>query len=337
MKSSNIISKIILSFLVISVFWNVTSTAQGVTVNVRTYLEGALQNSTETGTTHDRPLMRDDLRDNPFNNERLIPDDDIYQTPHVVNDYITIDITANFTHVACGTYPAFATIPDPTTVFAVTGEDAIVDWVFVELRDKNDYTSVVATRSGLIQRDGDVVDLDGLNKLDFPDVPTDSYFVVIRHRNHLGVMTKFPLTPAAMDLLVDFSDAETEIFDFANTSSEFNYSGYAMKGTSVGVYNLRVMWGGDFDSNGKIIYLGEDDDLTIIHKEVAGFDAVQNPLLELSFDNAVGYLQGDFDMNGKTKFDNPNDDKNMLFGQVIFYGVNTMFMANFAHLVAQLP
>lgn len=337
MKSSNVISKFILSFLVISMFWVSMTSAQGVTVNARTYLQGALLNSSETGTTHDRPLMRDDLRDNPFNNTRLIPDDDIYQTPHIVNDYITIDITANFTHVACGTYVEYQTIPDPATVFAVTGEDAIVDWVFVELRDKEDYTSVIATRSGLMQRDGDVVELDGVSKLFFADVPVDSYFVVVRHRNHLGVMTKYPMTAVTIEELVDYSDFEVEIFDFANTNNLFNYSGYAMKGTSVGGYNLRVMWGGDLDCNGKVIYLGEEDDLTVIHKEVAGFDMEQNPLLELSFDNAVGYLQGDFDMNGKTKFDNPNDDKNMLLGQVIFYGLNSMFMANFAHLVQQLP
>ena len=335
MKSSNVISKFILSFLVISMFWVSTTSAQGVTVNVRTYLQGAILSSFETGTTHDRPLMRDDLRDNPFSNTRLIPDDDIYQTAHVVNDYITIDITPSFTHVACGAYPQYQTIPDPFTVFAVTGEDAIVDWVFVELRDQDDYTSVVATRSGLLQRDGDVVDLDGVSKLFFPNVPVDNYFVVVRHRNHLGVMTKYPLTPQVMETLVDFSDINTDVFDFANTDNEFNYSGYALK--SAANYDLQVMWGGDLDCNGKIIYLGEDDDLTVIHKEVAGFDMAQNPMLELSFDNAVGYLQGDFNMDGKTKFDNPNDDKNMLFAQVIFYGVNTMYMANFAHLIEQLP
>jgi hypothetical protein len=337
MKSSNVISKFILSFLVISMFWVSTTSAQGVTVNVRTYLQGALLNSYETGTTHDRPLMRDDLRDNPFNNTRLIPDDDIYQTPHVVNDYITIDLTTSFTHAACGAYAQYQTIPDPISIFAITGEDAIVDWVFVELRDKDDYTAVVATRSGLLQRDGDVVDLDGVSKLFFPDVTMDSYFVVVRHRNHLGVMTKYPLTPDEMEALVDFSGLDLDIFDFANSNNEFNYSGYAMKFESISGYDLRDMWAGDLDSNGKIIYLGDEDDLTVIHQEVAGFDMAQNPMLELSFDNAVGYLQGDFDMNGKTKFDNPNDDKNMLLGQVIFYGLNSMFMANFAHLVEQLP
>lgn len=337
MKSSKLISKLFLSFFVVTSFCVTSTLAQGITVNARTYLEGALLNSFETGSTHDRPLMRDDLRENPFSNTRLIPDDDIYQTPHEVNDYITTDVTESYTHVGCGAYPAYQTIPDPITVFLVTGEDAIVDWVFMELRDKNDYSSVVATRAALLQRDGDIVDLDGTSKVFFADVTPDSYFLVVRHRNHLGVMTKYPKMPEDLDDLVDFSDFNEDVFDFGNANGEFNYAGYAMKSTTVSNYALRVMWGGDLDANGKIIYLGEEDDLTVIHKEVAGFDMVQNPLLELSFNNAVGYLQGDFDMNGKSKFDNPNDDKNMLLGQVLFYGLNDMFMSNFAHLVQQLP
>lgn len=337
MNSSNVISKFIFSIFVLSVFIVSDITAQEVTVNARIYLQGALINSFETGETHGRPLMRDDLRDNPFNNTRLIPDNDIYQTPHVVNDNITIDITSSFTHVACGTLPAYKSIPEPMTVFSVTGEDAIVDWMFVELRDKNDYTNVIATRSGLIQRDGDIVDLDGVSKLTFPDVAFDSYFVVVRHRNHLGVMTKFPLMPSEMETLVDFTDFNLDIFDFGNTNNVFNYSGYAMRSDFASGVSVRMMWGGDFDCNGKVVYFGPEDDLTVIHKEVAGFDENENPMLELSFDGAIGYLQGDFDMNGKSKFDNPNDDKNALFGQVIFYGLNDMFIANFAHLIQQLP
>jgi hypothetical protein len=41
-----------------------------------------------------------------------------------------------------------------------------------------------------------------------------------------------------------------------------------------------------------------------------------------NFDFGYGYLQGDFDMNGKAKFDNPDDDKNMLYGQLLFYPLN---------------
>lgn len=337
MKSSNVISKFILLILVGFAFCISDTDAQGITVNARTYLQGALTNSFGTGTTHDRPLMRDDLRNNPFSDSRVIPNDDIYQTPLAVNEYVTIDVTSKYTHVACGAYPQYKTIPEPISVFNVTGEDAIVDWVFLELRDKDDYTNVVATRSALLQRDGDIVDLDGTSALFFPDVTSDSYFLVVRHRNHLGVMTKYPHTPEELADLIDFSDLNFDVFDFANLDSEFNYSGMAMNTMTVGGNELRTLWGGDMNADGMVSYRGDKNDLTVIQEEVAAFDMELNPLFKLDFEQSIGYLQGDFDMNGKTKFDAPFDDKNLLLVQVVLYSLNEKNITNFAHLVEQLP
>jgi len=337
MKSSNFISKFILVLFAVSAFCVTSSYAQGITVNARAYLQGALTSSFGTGTTHDRPLMRDDLRNNPFTDTRVIPDNDIYQTPLVVNEYVTIDVTNSFTHVACGTYSQYQTIIEPFSVFSVTGEDAIVDWIFVELRDKNDYASVVATRSGLVQRDGDIVDLDGTSALFFPDVAADSYFLVVRHRNHLGAMTKYPKTPEELADLIDFSDLDTDVFDFANSDSEFNYSGLALNTMNVDGYEIRAMWAGDSNADGKVIFRGDDSDLTVLHEEIAGFDMTLNPMFKLDFQLSVGYLQGDIDMNGKAKFDNPNDDRNLYAVQVVLYDQNEKNIANFAHLVEQLP
>ena len=47
------------------------------------------------------------------------------------------------------------------SVFTATGSDAIVDWIWVELRDATDNTIVLASQSALLQRDGDVVGVDG--------------------------------------------------------------------------------------------------------------------------------------------------------------------------------
>lgn len=337
MKSSNVISKFVLSLLAVFAFCITSSSAQGITVNARAYLQGALTNSFGTGSTHDRPLMRDDLRNNPFTDTRVIPDNDIYQTPLVVNEYITIDVTGNFTHVACGAYPQYQAIVEPIAVFAVTGEDAIVDWIFLELRDKNDYTTVVATRSALVQRDGDIVDLDGTSAVFFPDVNSDSYFLVVRHRNHLGVMTKYPRTPEELSGLIDFTDVNEEVFDFSNTGTMFNYSGMAMNTMTIEGTEWNTLWAGDANADGKVTYLGDGNDLTVIHEEIAGFDLDLNPDYKLDFQLSVGYLQGDVDMNGKTKFDNPNDDRNILLVQVVLYGLNSKNMTNFAHLIQQLP
>ena len=77
-------------------------------------------------------------------------------------------------------------VTDSATVFGVTGDNAIIDWVFLEVRDKNDATNILGTRSALIQRDGDIVDVDGVSTLNFKGFAPDDYFVAVRHRLHLG-------------------------------------------------------------------------------------------------------------------------------------------------------
>ncbi|MEM9990265.1 MAG: glycoside hydrolase family 9 protein, partial [Bacteroidota bacterium] len=69
---------------------------------------------------------------------------------------------------------------------------SIVDWVWVEIRDQSDNTNILAAQSGLLTKDGQVVDTDGYSPLHFPLPPSD-YYVAVQHRNHLGVMTSMPI------------------------------------------------------------------------------------------------------------------------------------------------
>ncbi|MBK7524718.1 MAG: hypothetical protein IPI53_11335 [Saprospiraceae bacterium] len=200
---------------------------------------------------------------------------------------------------------------DSAAVFGVTGENAIVDWVFVELRSKNDYGNVLATRSALIQRDGDVVDLDGISFVAFPGLAADSCYVILKHRNHLGVMSE----KISVNRLVDFTLPSTPTFDFGNTLNDgYDYSGLAQKANVVQDY--MSLWAGDFDSNGKIKFVNRGDDHNMLFIEVLTYPT--NIEFTANYNFAYGYLQGDYNLNGKSKYDNPDDDKNMLFYQILF-------------------
>lgn len=295
-------------------------------IRVRVYLEGALMNNANQ-TADGRPLMRDNLRVSPFNTQNYIPTTDPYRQATTY-----INFVSKFTKVAPGDRSEFLAIGDPTAVFGVSGQNAIVDWVFVELRSKTSNTTVVATRSGLLQRDGDVVDIDGVNGLRFPGIVMDDYYVVVRHIRHLGVMTRDPQTPQQLTTLVNFTTAALPVYDKGTVAGR-NYSGLAMNsGVRVG---YRAMWGGDFDASGKIKYDNPNDDLNVLYFNV--FTYPSNPTGNVNFDFAYGYLPGDFDMNSKAKFDNPNDDKNMLFLQVLFYVLNTSLLSNYDFFIEQLP
>lgn len=69
----------------------------------------------------------------------------------------------------------------------------IVDWLLVELRTGTASSSTIAKRAALLNKYGKVVGLDGVSPLRF-GLPPGNYYVVIRHRNHLDVMSSNPVT-----------------------------------------------------------------------------------------------------------------------------------------------
>ncbi|MEM6348410.1 MAG: lamin tail domain-containing protein, partial [Bacteroidota bacterium] len=98
------------------------------------------------------------------------------------------------------------------TTMNVSGDDAVVDWVWVELRDATDPTIVVAAKAALIQRDGDIVDADGSSAVSFDGVAHATYYFAIKHRNHLGIMTQTPISLDGSALVLNFIDGSTPTY-----------------------------------------------------------------------------------------------------------------------------
>jgi hypothetical protein len=336
------------------------------TVKVRVLLEGALINNGNAQALDGRPLMRDDLRSNKFGpvlNQRFIPNTDPYKYNHPDYDFAGIflnqvptgdlKVIRNTTHTVSSLlttrYAKFDSIPsytapnpvsNPSTVFAVTGSEAIVDWVKVELRSKLSNTTKVITRSGLLQRDGDVVELDGYSGLKFPGIPVDSYYVVVSHRTHLGAMSRDPQTPVQLFTLVNFTK-DMPVFDFGTglpthyttVAPGTDYTGLAQNNDVVNGY--RALWAGNMDNSRKLKAVTPDDDIVIIQNDVLFYPT--NFAFNSNYDFAFGYMPGDFNMDGKSKFDNPNDDKNFVYAQVLFHVLNTQFQANYDFIIEQVP
>lgn len=87
---------------------------------------------------------------------------------------------------------------------APAGNDAIVDWLFLQLHSNVD-SSIVSTKAVLVQRDGDVVETDGVSPVNFAGFAPGNYYVSIRHRNHLGVRTAFPPVGLAKTTALPYS------------------------------------------------------------------------------------------------------------------------------------
>jgi len=297
-------------------------------INVRAYLEGALMNNASAVALDGRPLMRDNLRSSPFNGTNYLPSADPYETATT-----HVNVVSKYTKLPPQTtHPEFQQVTD-TNVFKVTGQNAIVDWAFVELRSKSNSATVQATRAALIQRDGDIVDVDGVSCLSFPGVAIDSYYVAVRHRSHLGVMTKYGQSGANLQALVDLSLQSTPVFDFGTTLGSFDYTGLATNNSVKTGY--RAMWQGDFNADKKIKFDNPSGDDNVLLFDVLNDPGNTNHFTNYNF--AFGYYQGDYNMDSKEKYDNPSGDDNLLLFQAINYPQNTSHFTNFNFMLQQLP
>jgi len=296
----------------------------GIPLNIKVYLEGSLLSNGGQISSDGHPLMRNDLNNSPFTQQNYIPSSDPYTYPTTVNDLLF----EKYIKVGAGLIVENTIIPDPGSVFSVTGDDAIVDWVFVELRDENDMSSVLSTRSGLLQRDGDVVDLDGSSLLMFDGMESGAYYVAVRHRNHLGAMS---LLVQSTDL-IDFTSTNTPVFDFGyDADSDVDYTGLAMNGLVIGGY--KALWAGDANADRKVKFTEPASDINVLFGDVL----LNSSAYSSTDDNIIGYYMGDFNMNSKAKYSNPDDDVNYFLGTVLFYQENSQFLINFDQVIEQIP
>lgn len=185
-----------------------------------------------------------------------------------------------FTHLGGG-----GEIVPPSTL-AATGKNAVVDWVLVELRNKNNPAQILATRSVLLQRDGDIVAPNGQARLLF-NVPSDNYYIAVRHRNHLGVMTA-TARPLNRDAVVlDLTSPATPTYGTA-----------ARRGFSDG---RQALWMGNVLRDAQVKYTGANNDRDPILVAVGG----SIPTSTLSGQ----YRLEDVNMDGVVKYTGANNDR----------------------------
>ncbi|MBK9336157.1 MAG: SprB repeat-containing protein [Lewinellaceae bacterium] len=235
---------------------------------VKAFLQGPYVSSTQ--------LMHDSLRA-----KNLIP---------LTEPYTGL---TNFTHTGGGG-------GEQTTlaVLSVTGPNAVVDWVFLELRHADMPSQVLATRSALLQRDGDVVDVDGVSPVGFGIAAGPSYFLAMRHRNHLGVQLGAAKPyPDCVALATDFRELPLEGF-------------YAYNGLNVAeklITGKYTLWAANGRIDPQLKYNGSNNDRTSILSVVGLFTP-----------NAVvpGYYLADYNLDGVVKYNGSANDRNVLLGNV---------------------
>ncbi|HEY0977298.1 MAG TPA: hypothetical protein VGE21_07485 [Flavobacteriales bacterium] len=170
------------------------------------------------------------------------------------------------------------------SVLTITGNNAIVDWVVVELRNNSTPSAVVASAPALLQRDGDVVGTNGTSPLSLA-ISSGTYRLAIRHRNHLGAMTLNGVPLSSVTTVVDLTDPATVTF---GTDAQKTIGG------------VRALWMGDTNFNGSLAYTGSGNDRDPILVSVGGI---------VPTNTVPGYLPADVDLNGVASYTGANNDR----------------------------
>jgi hypothetical protein len=155
----------------------------------------------------------------------------------------------------------------------------VVDWVLIESRETSGGAStatgstMIARQAAFLLRDGNIVGTDGESRLSLNVQVTQDLYVVVWHRNHLGIMSASPLTQSMGIYSYDFTTAAGKVYGGSLGHKELSANAWGMIA-------------GDGDGSGNINNIDKND--------------VWAPQSGNS-----GYQQGDFSMNGQAD----NQDK----------------------------
>lgn len=181
-----------------------------------------------------------------------------------------------------GTSPGASIAP---SMLATTGNNAVVDWVVIELRNAGTPGTIAHSRPALLQRDGDVVALTGQPVHTLP-FASGNYHVAVRHRNHLGIMTAAPVALSSMTTSVDFTNPSTATY---GTNAQSNLNG------------VMALWPGDGNGNGQVNYTGTGNDRDLVLQGIGG-TVPTNQVTNV-------YDRLDVNLDGALKYTGANNDR----------------------------
>lgn len=195
------------------------------------------------------------------------------------------------------------------SILSVAGNNAIVDWIFIELRSSANSSTILATKRALLQRDGDIVSAsDGTSPVMFSGFFAGNYYVSIKHRNHLGVMTASAIALNSTATVINFTNNNPVWTNPLILNAPRKIEG--------GVY---LLYSGDANSNKTIKYNGASNDK----------DAVLSAIGIATPNNTItGYRKEDLNLDARIKYNNADNDRGVILNSV---GANTPNIMLFQH------
>lgn len=161
---------------------------------------------------------------------------------------------------------------DPRTVSSIPAN--VTDWVLVQLRSTPTGSAVVS-KSVFIHKDGRLVADDGTTGQISLSVFPGTYYIVIKHRNHLAVMSKNP---------VELNGSSSTPYNFTTGTDKYYGTQAKLIDSDPVTYG---MYTGDANRNGQV----QLDDKNSTWRSQLGMS---------------GYRSADFNLNGQVQLDDKN-------------------------------
>jgi len=168
-----------------------------------------------------------------------------------------------------------------------------VDWVLVELRNPLDTEEIMGAAAGVLLADGTVIDAPG-GRTDGLVVngamPNTNYYIVVKSRNHLSVMSALPAWLSSHEL-INLSFGSQDI-------GSFNIVGYDQM-TQLEFFDLNPdVLGDDFALFG--MYVGDINSDEVIN--ASDFDGYVDDISGI-----LGYFDADVNYDGRVTYADFND------------------------------
>jgi hypothetical protein len=229
-----------------------------------------------------------------YNAPTLNMRDQLHAVLPASDPYRSAPYNTAFVHV---NNPTVETSTAAVLTATTNGGNNIVDWVFLQVRNNSGITpggTVVATRAALIQKDGDIVDMDGTSPVIFRNLPNGvAYTIAVRHRNHLAMCTD----PATNLITLEAATSPSTI-DFT-TMTDAQIFGPVSSFKKIGVNNMLI--GGNSKIDAKVSFNGLNNDKDPINANLT---------------SAV-YRLTDLNMNVSSTRTGLNNDKDFLLINVL--------------------
>lgn len=192
----------------------------------------------------------------------------------------------------------------PGTEAVTQFPDSIVDWVLVELRDPVEPATIVETRAGLLTKNGLVLNVDFEDGIAFASDPGD-YYLVVKHRNHIPVMSGMP---------VSFPN-NLEPYNFIEIELTQPYKHLDPLATVIeleprpsGKYGMIA---GNVMANDQLRYTGDDNDRLPILNLINAFHSSSS-----IFTTVPGYHNEDVNLDNEVKYTGDLNDRIIILNNI---------------------